>query len=926
MIASAESGAFLVTMALVVSGSLAVSQQERSLRLPNETYPIFYQLHISSDIHKGTLDFFGNATIDIAVRQSTNEIVLHAKNLSDIQITVLQLTDEGSVIVPDLTHTLHHSADFLIIHPRKNYQAFEKGQRYHLEILYKSTMASQPGGLYYMDYWDQENNRTSYIAATQSEPTMARLIFPCYDEPGFKSNFSIKVTHGRTYSALSNMPVKEILTHGELKTTLFLTTPPISTYLVAIVISDFESISETYRGVTQSIYTSPTSKEKGRSALKNVVRTLAAFEDYFGISFPLPKLDHVALKYAMEGMENWGLVTYKEANLLQNVSTTKNNPLWGQTTQSHEIAHQWFGDLVSPEWWSYTWLNEGFAKYFSNVITDLLYPDYKIMDVFISEEANSVYTDGHSIRPMTYYVEEDIMKVFDSVSYYRAAYVIRMFHNAFRQKAFVRGISHFLEKYRYSVANEQNLFDALQERIQEDENLSQKPWASRIREIMLSWTHSEGVPMVMVARNYENNSITFSQTSNLEEEELWWIPLNFATSRSPTFETTQADIFMPPQSQYSVSLKDLNMELSATDWIIVNKQETGFYRVNYDTDNLMAIARQLQTNHSVIHRINRAGLFLDLNPLIYNSKIEKAAVVLEMLKYLEIEEDMLIWEEAKEIISWLTESLFEKSSQSLLNEFVRRLVGPIFTSIFLGQSLKVSPEKSDEILKMACFADLPECLAYTKRLAKEYFINKQERKLASASRSLIDLCMGIRAMSDQEFHTNVLQMTKVQPEYSNILYGALLYRKSHQHILEYMEILLGNNSTHNKNPKSTGYLVIIYKYNPYSQPIIWEYIERNYRWLCLSPDFLDHFEILAGLVPRHQKTQFARVREIIAKYMKAEDLNSTQNLIESDSPLVGKGAERLENFQDKYEQQIHNWLLDEISQLSAQSKRASRGG
>ncbi|KAH8346510.1 hypothetical protein KR084_001714 [Drosophila pseudotakahashii] len=926
----AVSGAFLVTLALVVSGSWSASQRERSLRLPNETYPLFYQLHISSDIHKGTLLFSGNATIDVAIRQTTNEIVLHAKNLSDIQITVRQLTDEGSEIVDDLTHTLHHAGAFLIIHARENYAAFEEGQQYRLEILYTATMASRPAGLYYMDYRDEGTNRTSYVAATQSEPTYARLIFPCYDEPGFKSNISIRVTHGGSHSVISNMPVKEILSHGELKTTLFHTTPPISTYLVAFVISDFESISETYRGVTQSIYTPPTCKKKGHHALKNAVRTVAAFEDYFGISYPLPKLDHVALKRNYgAAMENWGLITYKDSNLLMNGSADQRHPIWDKITQNHEIAHQWFGNLVSPEWWTYTWMNEGFATYFGYVITDLLYPEFEIMDVFISQEADSAfsYNSFFDVRPMTYYVEgdKDIMKVFDIISYKRAACVIKMFHNAFRQKLFVRGISHFLEKYHYSVANELNLFDALQTEIQEDEYLSQKPWASRIRDIMLSWTHSEWMPILMVTRNYENNTMTFRQRSVHSKDELWWIPINFATSQSPSFEDTQAEIFMPPQSQYSVALEDLNIQLSGRDWIMVNKQETGFYLVHYDTDNLMAIARQLQANHSVIHRINRAGLFRDLKPLIEHNEIEQVAVVFEILKYLEFEEDMLTWNQVADSIECLTRNLFGTSSQNLFNEFVRRLVSPIFRRVYMEQNLNTSLDASNGILQMACSADLPECLDYTRRVAKEYIINKINLTTDSEYFATYDtvMCMGARYLSDRDFNTviDMLQEADRESVYYDDLIYALRCTQSHRHLNYYLEVLLGENSTHLilTEPEDMMYLLYVYKSNLASRPIIWQYIEGNYRRLCRSPNFLEHFKQLAGFVPRHQRMQFVRLRQNIANHIKLEGLHSNQSLIESDSPLVGKKVKISEDFQDKFEQQIHSWLLDEIPQMSSKS-------
>ncbi|XP_043653069.1 endoplasmic reticulum aminopeptidase 1 [Drosophila teissieri] len=919
----------VVTLALLVSGSMGA--RERSLRLPNATYPLFYQLHIASDIHKGQLLFTGNATIDVAIRQSTNEIVLHAKNLSDIEITVRRLTDAGSEIVDDLTHTLHPTAGFLIIHATENYMAFEEGQRYRLEILYTAIMASRPAGLYYMDYMDEETNRTVYVAATQCEPTYGRLIFPCYDEPGFKSNFSIKITHGSTHSAISNMPVKEVLSHGDLKTTSFYTTPPISTYLVAFVISDFESISETYRGITQSIYTSPTFKEKGQVALKNAVRTVAALEDYFGISYPLPKLDHVALKKNYgAAMENWGLITYKDGNLLKNVSSDAHKRKLDTITQNHEIAHQWFGNLVSPEWWSYTWMNEGFATYFSYVITDLINPDDKMMDMFINHEAESAYSYNSffDVRPLTYYVEgeQDIMGVFDIISYKRGACVIKMFHHAFRQKPFVRGISHFLEKYRYSVANELNLFDALQSELQEDEYFSQQPWASRIREIMLSWTHSEWLPIVMVTRNYENNTITFSQRSVHMKDELWWIPINFATSKSPNFADTQVDMFMPPQPRYTVALEDLKIQVSGKDWIIVNKQHTGFYLVRYDTDNLMAIARQLQTNHSVIHPINRLGLFRDLGPLIEHNQIEQVEVVFEMLKYLEFEEDVLIWNQVQDSIECLMRNLHGTSSQSLFNEFVRRLIGPTFRRVYVENGVNLPEDGiSHGILEIACSADLPECLEYTRRLAKEYIIDKIYLRVEADYHAVIDsvLCMGVRYLSDQDFQRVIDMMQEIDRGsvyYDDIIY-ALRCTQSHRHLLYYLEGLMGENSTHMvlSELEDLMYLLYIYKSNLASRPIIWQYIERNYKFLCRAPNFLEHFKQLAGFVPRHQRSQFERLRQTIADHMLQEGLNSNQTLIAADSPLVGKKMKITENFQDKFEQQIHKWLLNELPQESGRS-------
>ncbi|KAH8298704.1 hypothetical protein KR018_005327 [Drosophila ironensis] len=940
----------LVLVAPEVGGSLPT--RDRSLRLPNETYPLLYRLHITSNIHKGTLLFSGNATIDVVIRQSTNEIVLHAKNLTDIQITVRQLMssepDSGadahadvdafveSEIVDDLTHTFNEQASFLIIHPRENYQAFEAGQRYRLEILYTAIMSSKPMGLYYMDYTDDNTNSTVFVAATQSEPTYARLIFPCYDEPGFKSNFSIKVTHGSSHSTISNMPLKSVNNHGELTTTLFHTTPPMSTYLVAFVISNFERISETYRGVTQSIYSSPTTKEreKGQSSLKNAVRTVAAMEDYFGVSYPLEKLDHVALKKNYgAAMENWGLITFKEANLLQQDSQDVHKRMKDRITQNHEIAHQWFGNLVSPEWWSYAWMNEGFATYFAYVITDLLYPEDKVMDMFVKDEADRAYSYNSffDVRPMTSYVEKEseIMGAFDIITYKRAACVIKMFHHAFRQKVFVRAISHYLDKYRYSTANELNLFDALQSELQEDEYFSQQPWVSRVRDIMISWTHSEWMPIVLVTRNYENNSITFSQRSIHSKDELWWIPLNFATAQAPSFQDTVAKIFMPPQPQFSVGLEDLQLQLSGKDWIIVNKQQTGFYHVHYDTDNLRAIARQLEANHSVIHPVNRAALFQDLKPLIEHNEIEQVDVLFEMLKYMEYEEDLLPWNQVADTINFLRRILYGTSSQDLFNEFVRRLVSPMFRRLFLdpknSQLANNEVDTGHEILTMACVSELVECLDYTRQLAKEYIFQKKNLTTESEYYAVYDtvLCLGVYYLSDSDFRA-VIDMLQAADR-SSVYYDDLIYglrcTQNHRHMLFYLDLLLGENSTHLilSDPEAMMYLVYVYKSNMAARPVIWQFIDRNYRLLCRSPNFVEHFNQIAEFLPRQQRPHFERLRENIATHMSLEGMSPNEELIDVKSPLVGKKSKMRESFLDKFELQIHSWLLSEVHTIPAKS-------
>lgn len=903
----------------------------RSLRLPNDTYPLEYHLHISSNIHLGEWRFNGNATIDIEIRRSTNEIVLHAKNLSDIEITLRLLDNDRpdaiGELVDDVTHTYDPQGTFLIIHPRENYQAFEAGQRYRLEILYTGQMGTRPKGLYWMAYEEPNSNHTVYVAATQSEPTYARLIFPCYDEPAYKSNFTIRLTHSSNLMSVSNMPVKQIHKHGELTTTTFQTTPVMSTYLVAFVISNFECISDTYRGVTQSLYSSPTTKNTGRSALKNAVLTVAALEDYFGVTYTLPKLDHVALKKNQgAAMENWGLITFKEDSILPQDTSYDYRNIKDTLTQNHEISHQWFGNLVSPEWWTYVWLNEGFATYFSYIITDLLYPNQHVMDIFFRDEAEHAYSYSSFlyVRPMTFYVESeaDIMNAFDIISYKRSACVIKMFHHAFHQKTFVSGITRYLKKFQYSVVNELDLFDALQSAILEDKKFQQQSWTNSVRDIMLSWTHSEWLPIVSVLRNYENNTITFRQRSIHSKSEHWWIPLNFATAQSPNFEQTHVEYFMPPVMEHTLSLDELHLQVSGRDWLIVNKQQTGFYHVLYDTDNLHAIARQLQQNHSVIHSINRAALFQDLAPLIERNEIESVDVVFELFKYLEFEENLMPWNQVANTIQFLQTNLFGTAAHSLFQQFLRRLIKPTFERLLrkheAGEAHMDILAHAD-IVQMACMAELPECLDYTRGLAYDYIFKKasleSEYPDSYAMHSII-LCMGLRLQSDEDFSKVIDQLQVTDPDtmyFDDVIYS-LRCNKNHRHMMHYLNLLLGENSTYSilNEREAVMYLAYVFKSNMASRSVIWHFIDKNYKLLSRSPLFIQVFNNISEYVPDHQRSHFDMLRQSIETYMQLESLKPKEPLIEKDSSRIGKNMHNTEQFLEKFEHQIHNWLLKEL--------------
>ncbi|XP_067616533.1 aminopeptidase N isoform X3 [Eurosta solidaginis] len=775
--------------------------------------------------------------------------------------------------------------------------------------------------------------KLSYVTATQFEPTSARLAFPCYDEPSYKANFTISLTHSNCYTAISNMMVRQIEPYIDandapgqndvsMVTTTFQTTPAISTYLVAFVISNFEYISEEYRGIKQRVYTSPPIADKGRKALKNAVRTVSMFEDYFGIKYPLAKLDHIALKknYGL-AMENWGLITYKEDSLVEQESVGLHKQLKDMLTQNHEIAHQWFGNLVSPQWWTYAWLNEGFATYFSYVVTDLIYPEYKTMDFFLTDIAERAYSYNYmTVRPMTYYVEKEseIVSVFDIISYQRAACVIKMFHHAFNQKTFVRGISKYLSKYQYAVANETDLFNEVQAAVAQDLTFSHLEWSHHsVGNIMYSWTHSEWIPIVSIVRDYEKNTITIRQRSKDQNtSEHWWIPLNFASASQPEFERTRADYFMPPIPEVTLNANELGIELRNNDWLIVNKQQTGFYHVHYNDANLWLIAKQLHDDHTVIHPLNRAAIFQDMGPLIENNEIQSVDVIFELLQYLQYEDNLIPWNQVADTIEFLGKNLFGTSSHKLFNHFVRQLIRPLFRRLFetpLHENLTNTDLMArQKVLEMACLVDLRECLDYTHNLARESIFRnvKFSNDMSYYAMDETILCLGVKYLSDEEFNEILNILSKAEretPWYDDLIYS-LRCTQSPSHLQQYLNLLLCENSTKSimNDSDSMMYLLYLFKSNRAARPVMWNFFENHYRVLCQSQMFIENFNRIAEYMTKYQRSMFLDLHSKIANEL--EKVGRQSSLIANDSPHVGKKVKLSETFLEKFNDQIYEWL------------------
>nr|XP_025963802.1 aminopeptidase N [Dromaius novaehollandiae] len=366
----------------------AASNLWNSWRLPTtlkpESYEVTLRPFLTPDENQMYV-FTGNSTVVFVCEEPTDIILIHSNKLNyTLQggfHTSLQALDGSSA--PAITSTwLETTTQYLVVQLAAQLQ---QGRYYSLFSIFTGELADDLAGFYRSEY--EDGTETKVVATTQMEPTDARKAFPCFDEPAMKANFSVTIIHPSDHTALSNMPVRstqQLQLDGESwNVTEFYTTPKMSTYLLAFIVSQFESVENTSGGVLIRIWGRPQAIAEGQGsyALQVTGPILNFFESHYNTSYPLPKSDQVGLPdFSAGAMENWGLVTYRENSLLyDNAYSSIGNRERVVTVIAHELAHQWFGNLVTLRWWNDLWLNEGFASYVEYLGADSAEPSWGIV-------------------------------------------------------------------------------------------------------------------------------------------------------------------------------------------------------------------------------------------------------------------------------------------------------------------------------------------------------------------------------------------------------------------------------------------------------------------------------------------------------------------------------------------------------------------
>lgn len=637
-------------------------------RLPTTTRPLRYDLHW--DINIANISFTGEVDIYLyATQAGVNEIVIHSQDLQIDSVNLYRYDNEITEI--NKSYYLQPAYDFLRVQlvgdNTLEYDA-NINRLYRLSIKFGAPLRDDMYGLYQSWFRNGDSEKEEYMATTQFQATSARKAFPCYDEPSFKATFDISVRRDATYRSWSCTRIKETRPDTpNFEVDVYETTPVMSTYLLALIVAKYESQSVTNSDglLTYEVIGRPGAFAENQQEYAFDVgqKLLNEMNDHTAIDFhgvyKHIKMTHASIPdFSAGAMENWGLLTYREAYLMYDRdNTNSNSKQLIAYILSHEIAHMWFGNLVTNEWWDVLWLNEGFARYYQYFLTHWV-EDYMGFETrFIVEQIHTALLSdstagAHPLSNTGIGSQAAASSMFSTITYNKGAAVIRMTEKLLGFEVHREGLRNYLRKRQFNVSLPIHLFQELQYVAEKHNAISEYGPDFSVIEYYRSWTEQGGHPVLNVQVNHQTGEMLVSQQRfNINNgygtaSRNWIIPITFATKSNPDFENTK------PTHIIRNTVTRINRSSIGDEWVIFNIQQSGFYRVNYDHYTWDLIALALRENREIIHEYNRAQIVNDIFQFA-RSGIMPYSRALNILSFLENEVDYAPWAAAITGFNWL---------------------------------------------------------------------------------------------------------------------------------------------------------------------------------------------------------------------------------------------------------------------------------
>jgi len=747
----------LAIMSSAPASEKPFSFKDTSGKLPKEVVPTDYSVRIIPDIDK--LTFAGTETVKLDVRSRVRQLVLNALGLKveaasidgkELPASAIKIDEKNELLalaLPSELATGEHT----------------------LTLRFTGKINEQGQGLFYMRYQEQGSGARKTMLGSQFEATDARRFFPCWDEPVFRARFQLTAVVPENWLAVSNMPIENEKKIAGGKEVRFAATPPMSSYLNVFVAGELDFI-ESRSGPTQlRVITTKGKAEMGRYALEATAQILQYYNDYFGVAYPLPKLDQIAMPGGFGGaMENWGGITYYESKLLFDPKSSS-----AETKQdiyevlAHEMAHQWFGDLVTMAWWDNLWLNEGFASWMGSKCTAHFNPQWEVWlrrefprdptrRVGIAKEAAMESDARSTTHPIQQPVatEAEANGAFDDITYKKGQSFLRMLESFLGEDVLREGIRRYMAAHMYSSTTTADLWNALSE-------VSGK----QVTGIAAGWTEQPGFPLVKVKREQGGNvsltqerfSVNFKNAPPLE----WKIPLTYAVVGG-----VPATLLMTGKSD---SIHDVPQSRA----LKLNLNGAGNYRVEYDQPSWELLLGAFK-NLGVEDRVN---LLSDTWALVQANRAP-ISLYFELVEKLPASTELAEREQIIHVLDFVNRLLSGSSEQQKFQGYARSLLRPGFDAI--GWETKPNEQAAVENLRASLITALgklddPKVVANCREHFKAFLANPES--LAPDLRPAVFSVVGHYANEAtwNELHQLGLKTTSIEEKqnYYDALAGAM---------------------------------------------------------------------------------------------------------------------------------------------------------
>uniref|UniRef100_A0A8C1STH1 Aminopeptidase n=1 Tax=Cyprinus carpio TaxID=7962 RepID=A0A8C1STH1_CYPCA len=768
-------------------------------RLPQTLSPQTYNVTLWPRLQPDATGLFsGLSSVVFRCVEKTNLILIHSNKLNMTKHpTLIGLGSKPAPTIESIV--MHTKTQYMAIHLKEELTA---GESYELYTEFLGELSDDLGGFYRSEYY--ENGVKKVVATTQMQATDARKAFPCFDEPAMKAVFHITLYHDPATVALSNGVVideVDITVDDTLVTrTTFAPTEVMSTYLLAFIVSDFVFIEQNIENLQIRIFArqEAINAGQGQYALSVTGPILKFFEKYYNVPYPLPKSDQIALPDFNTGaMENWGLITYRETALLYNEEISSNeNKERIITVISHELAHQWFGNLVTIRWWNDLWLNEGFATYVEYLGADEAEPDWNIKDLIVLNDVHKVFAidalaSSHPLSSKEEEIQrpEQISEMFDTISYSKGASVLRMLSTFLTEKVFTQGLQTYLDHFKFSNTVYTDLWEHLQKAVDSSGTTLPKT----VQEIMDRWILQMGFPVVTIN----------TATGQITQEHFLLDPETKPESGLYQFHGQRKKQYNP----YTGCYRKLVMVMS------------GFWPTSTLPDSIPVI--------------NRAQIIDDAFNLAKAGIIE-TTLALRTTLFLASETEYMPWESALDNLDYFYLMFDRTEVYGPMQTYVGNKVEGLFDYFTrLTNWENLPPGHTDQYnqvnaLRVACSTGLEACTTLVKTWFQQWMENPNVNPIKANLRSAV-YCSAIAAGGEKEwnFAWEMFEKATVASE-KDKLRAAMACATEPWLLNRYLKYTLDSNKIRKQDATST---IISIASNVVGQPLAWDFVRANWEYI-----------------------------------------------------------------------------------------------